>query len=105
VGVQHRLRSCLTLVVLKWWQFNFIFNRGKGIKSQGAKSRDQGGWRKAVVLILLKKFHGEKGNIKRCVFVMQQQVHFTQTFESKSSQIFTQSSQNFKVVCEIKGLA
>jgi hypothetical protein len=39
-----------------------------------------------------KKFHGGKGSLRQCVFLMQQRVLSLPKFGAKSSRIFTQST-------------
>jgi hypothetical protein len=54
--------ASITSIVLKWWHFSFIFNRGNREK--------KGGWGMVVMLFLVKKFPGV--SVRQCVVVMQQ---------------------------------
>jgi hypothetical protein len=68
----------ITSIVSKWRPFNFNFNRG---------NRKVWWVEDDSYIVFCKKFPGEKGSVRRCVVVMQQQVLMTPNFGAKSSHI------------------
>jgi hypothetical protein len=56
-------------------------------------------------VVLVKKFSGWKGKVRRCIVVMHQPVFLSLNFGAKSSHMTLQSPQNVIVVCGIDCLA
>jgi hypothetical protein len=74
--------------------------------SPSIEETEKVGWMRDYSHVVFgKKFPGEKGSVKRCVVVIQQQVLLSPKFGAKSSHIFTQSPTNVTVECGIDCLA
>jgi hypothetical protein len=78
--------ASITSIVSKWRPFSFIFN-------QGIRER-QGGWGMTVMLFLVKKFLGEKENVRRCNVVMRQPILSSPKFRVKSHAFFLKRLSN-----------
>jgi hypothetical protein len=81
-GVQHCLQYCLDhLNCVKMPAFQFYLQSGKQRKV---------GWLYESHVVFGQKFSGEKGNVRRCVVVMQQPVLLSPVFGANSSHISMQ---------------
>jgi hypothetical protein len=99
-GLQHRLRFCLDhFNCVKTAVYQFYLQSVKQRKVAWDQVKQVGWVGEDSHVAFGKKFSGEKGNVRRCVVVMQQPVPLSPKFGAKFSHIFTQSPLNVRVVC------